>query len=117
SCATAGPTPNDPIASRTPDETAPSSKCLAGKARRRAPSGQHFLEVFTTQPNGERPHVTAAADANPPSPLCGRQHQSLSSRRNTPPDACARDRCWWQISWLAGRCFRPPSQEFAFPVV
>jgi hypothetical protein len=32
-------------------------------------------------------------------------------RQDTPPDALARDRCWWQISWLAGRCIRPPSQD------
>jgi len=26
-------------------------------------------------------------------------------------------RCWWQMSWLAGRCLRPPSQDFNIPVV
>jgi hypothetical protein len=37
------------------------------------------------------------------------------SRQDTPPSALARDRCWWQISWLAGRCLRPPSREFENP--
>lgn len=32
-------------------------------------------------------------------------------RQDTPPNALARDRCWWQISWLAGHRRRPPSQE------
>ena len=30
--------------------------------------------------------------------------------QDTPPNAFARDRCWWQVSWLAGPRFRPPSQ-------
>jgi hypothetical protein len=30
---------------------------------------------------------------------------------DTPPDALARDRCRWQMSWLADRRPRPPSQE------
>jgi len=32
--------------------------------------------------------------------------------QDTPPNALARDRCWWQISWLAGRRL-----EAAFPRV
>ena len=39
----------------------------------------------------------------------------VSSRRNTPPGAYARDHCRWQISWLAGRRLRPPSQERRVP--
>ena len=38
-------------------------------------------------------------------------NRTLQLRQDTPPNALARDRCWWQIYWLAGLSFRPPSQE------
>ena len=46
-----------------------------------------------------------------------RKQPDLTLRQDTPPNALARDRCWWQISWLAGHCPWPPSQErYSFPV-
>src|SRR5262249_46163604 len=38
-------------------------------------------------------------------------HADFTSHRNTPSNALARDYDWWQMSWLAGRRCRPPSQE------
>ena len=38
-------------------------------------------------------------------------HRLYLPHRSTPPDAFARDHCRWQVSWLAGRRFGPPSQR------
>src|SRR5712691_10526116 len=39
-----------------------------------------------------------------------------SSPWDTPPNALARDHDRWQVSWLAGRRLRPPSQGQPSPV-
>ena len=65
-----------------------------------------------TQTRGERgpsPRTTTAL--HPVTRDAGR-----SSPWDTPPNALARDHDWWQVSWLAGRGLRPPSQGQPSPV-
>jgi hypothetical protein len=66
----------------------------------------------TSRLKGDKRPVTAIlADEVRFRPLRGLHNNRTKTRQDTPPDALARDRCRWQISWLAGRCLRPPSQE------
>src|SRR5580658_6948499 len=55
----------------------------------------------------------------PPSPwVADRETTGLELDVRTPRPTRSRvTRCWWQISWLAGRCLWPPSQErYPLPV-
>jgi hypothetical protein len=50
-------------------------------------------------------------------PKCGRSTQ-LSQRTGAPrPTRSRMTHDWQQVSWLAGRCLRPPSQDRSIPVV
>ena len=60
-----------------------------------------------TQTRGERGPSPRTPTALHPAP----RDAGRSSRWDTPPNALARDHDWWQVSWLAGRRLRPPSQE------
>jgi hypothetical protein len=73
-----------------------------------------FLKVDTTNPDGERPPVTAVAATCCLRPY-GRYSKLLSPHRSTPPDAFARDHDRQQVSWLAGCRFGPPSQGLVGP--
>src|SRR6185437_16918437 len=42
---------------------------------------------------------------------CAEAATSQSTHQDTPPDAFARDRGVWQVSWLAGPSPRPPSRN------
>src|SRR6267143_2890922 len=53
-------------------------------------------------------HVTANCSHLHRTQIAGGKGQFL--HQDTPPNAFARDRYWWQVSWLAGPRFRPPSQ-------
>ena len=65
-----------------------------------------------TQTRGERgPSPRTTTGLHPALRDAGR-----SSPWDTPPNALARDHDWWQVSWLAGRGLRPPSQGQPSPV-
>src|SRR5271170_3411705 len=51
------------------------------------------------------------------SPLLRQIDPAVPALRDTPPDACVHDHDWQQVSWLAGRGLRPPSQDQSTPVV
>src|SRR5439155_15917517 len=72
------------------------------------------------RPNGEHPPVTATFLAVP-HPAFALGSECATAVRLTSAHPVRRSRAWlmtrWQVSWLAGRRFRPPSQETEhFPV-
>jgi hypothetical protein len=80
-------------------------------AQEPAQNAFHCLKLTRiTNPDGERPTVTAVAATDCLRPF-GSRSKLLSPHRSTPPDAFARDNDRQQVSWLAGCRFRPPSQK------
>ena len=65
-----------------------------------------------TQTRGERGPSPRTTTALLPAP----RDTGRSSPWDTPPNALARDHDRWQVSWLAGRRLRPPSQGQPSPV-
>jgi hypothetical protein len=57
-------------------------------------------------PDGEPPVTATSRSPLPFAP--GSVATVLILRRNTPSDAVAREPLWWQVSWLAAFCLRPP---------
>jgi hypothetical protein len=83
----------------------------SGRRTTRMKSGKWFSHVNRVRRRSSTRHRGCCAPGLRPVA----DEQLLLPLRSTPPDAFACDHDWQQVSWLAGQCLRPPSQEPVSP--